>query len=476
MRCTIVWKEAWLRRAEANEPESSLRSAGASRNALVRAGRRRTSPATSSDPLYVCQATQLPAATKPLPWWKPDQYLEDYRSGNVSALRHRCPTDLLALRGAGRHRRGARLAVSLDLQSNPIRARRRALPRAPRDICRRRPDTSVNLGLKEGELVRVKSGDEILATVDELLVNRGMGFHPEMMPIAAKRFVSTQRVQKLINEKTGQLVELKDPVPRAGRRRLCRAATRDRSTVPRACPPYWREIWLERAEAPAAPSPGQAGDHDDQLRRLAGRQRPDMHAFRFGSSSAGRVSGRAGTDPDSGCHRPPARARALSRATPSPCGPRAAQRSRSSTPCARQHLLGVRKPEGIEHDLNAMQPVMPERRLAHVVCRAARSPLGIGVEIREDAADIGRIERQVNDASGQSNCLLNWSLRGASPSITVPAAAPYVEPRRDLVAPRRELGSIDEAAIGDEVAAVLEQCRQQPAMLVRDCRRETCGS
>ena len=83
MKCTIVWKEAWLRRADQNVP---LLSAAASDrlDRLVWAGTRRASPAqTGNEPLYVCQATQLPVATKLLPWWKPRQYVEDYRSGNA---------------------------------------------------------------------------------------------------------------------------------------------------------------------------------------------------------------------------------------------------------------------------------------------------------------------------------------------------------------------------------------------------------
>jgi hypothetical protein len=32
---------------------------------------------------YVCQATQLPSATAPLPWWGLSQYIEDFTSGNV---------------------------------------------------------------------------------------------------------------------------------------------------------------------------------------------------------------------------------------------------------------------------------------------------------------------------------------------------------------------------------------------------------
>ena len=41
-------------------------------------------PSEAEGPIYVCQATQVAAATTPLPWWDVKQYIEDYRSGNVT--------------------------------------------------------------------------------------------------------------------------------------------------------------------------------------------------------------------------------------------------------------------------------------------------------------------------------------------------------------------------------------------------------
>jgi hypothetical protein len=112
------------------------------------------------------------------------------------------------------------------------------------------PTPSVNLGLKEGDLVRVKSGDEILATVDEILVNRGMSFHPDMMPHCGKTFRITQRVTKVINEKTGRLAELKNSCLVLDGADCIGGCTRPLN-CPRACPPYWREIWLERVDTAA---------------------------------------------------------------------------------------------------------------------------------------------------------------------------------------------------------------------------------
>jgi hypothetical protein len=99
--------------------------------------------------------------------------------------------------------------------------------------------------LQPGELVKVKTHVEVLETLTEDLVNRGMGFHPEMVPYCARTFRVSKRIRRLINEKTGELMELKnDCLVLEG------APCTGRFTKPLLCPrgmsPYWREIWLER--------------------------------------------------------------------------------------------------------------------------------------------------------------------------------------------------------------------------------------
>src|SRR5262249_31045103 len=152
---SIVWKEAWLRRADANESESS--SAPLDRfETLVLAGTRRSSESqTSSEPIYICQATQLPAATKPLPWWKPGQYLEDYASGNVALsdivarLAFLFYAELVTTGvGLGSAFRWIYDKIQLVRGGEPYPVRPGHLPVGG-------PTPSVNLGLKVGELVRV---------------------------------------------------------------------------------------------------------------------------------------------------------------------------------------------------------------------------------------------------------------------------------------------------------------------------------
>ena len=75
MRCTIIWKEAWLEASRPNEPE--VTSVPSERlETLVRAGTtarrlgRRASHSTCVR-RRSCWRQQL------LPWWKPGQYVED---------------------------------------------------------------------------------------------------------------------------------------------------------------------------------------------------------------------------------------------------------------------------------------------------------------------------------------------------------------------------------------------------------------
>jgi hypothetical protein len=245
MDCSVVWKEAWLRRVDENEVVT--RSAPDDRlDALVRKATRRPDTA-DGEPVYVCQATKLPAATRPLPWWSVDQYVADYKSGNVplSTLLAR----MLFMLYSPLVSSGIGLGSAFRWLYNAVQAVRGGVP-FPEHIGRLPaggPTPAANLGLQVGELVRVKSIGQILETVDKRLVNRGMGFHPEMVPFCGKTFRVKQRLQRIINEKNGKLVTLKNScivLDGVG----CQGRFSRPINCPRALPPYWREIWLERVD------------------------------------------------------------------------------------------------------------------------------------------------------------------------------------------------------------------------------------
>ena len=260
MKCTIIWKEAWLKRVGQDESGSlavghsepvnvctNTTCAGCSEADLLAGTRASCEKTDMAEPVYVCQATQLPHATQLLSQWVTRQYFEDYTSGNVRLSE--ILSALLAmfyhqLEGAGLGF-GSALRWAYDvfqqLQGGtpyPFRTGR---------LAKTNPTPSANMNLRVGEMVRVKDYSEILKTVNVELKNRGMNFHPEMTPFCGKTFRVSQRHRKIMNEKTGQLMVLKneclvlDGVD-------CIGKYTNPLYCPRACYPYWREIWLERVD------------------------------------------------------------------------------------------------------------------------------------------------------------------------------------------------------------------------------------
>ena len=97
--------------------------------------------------------------------------------------------------------------------------------------------------MQPGELVRVKSLEEIVATLDVNNVNRGMSFDGEMVRYCGQEFRVLRRVEQIIDERTGKMLRFKNPCV-VLEDVTCVAAYHRQ--CPRGIYPYWREIWLER--------------------------------------------------------------------------------------------------------------------------------------------------------------------------------------------------------------------------------------
>lgn len=257
--CLMFWKTAWLRSLEWPSPESKPPSgkslevptgerAGCT-EAQVLAGTERRD-AADSEPTYICQATQVPAATEPLLWWKIGQYIEDYTSGNVGLARM-----LKSIAFKFYHHYLVNLGIgwgpALRWIYDRFQALRGGTPYPIRQgtipIGQRTPVST--LDLQQGEWVRVKRFETIRSTCDARNLNRGMTFDKEMVPYCGGTYRVLRRVTKIINEKTGRMQELKNPSIILDSV-VCHARySDDRLFCPRAVYPYWREIWLERIEA-----------------------------------------------------------------------------------------------------------------------------------------------------------------------------------------------------------------------------------
>jgi hypothetical protein len=238
--CLLFWKEAWLTRASAEPsstdepPESATALSPEDAELLVRSTRQAGETQRTSGPdRYSCQATQLLEASAPLAWWNASQYVRDLRTGNVGVFRLvRGLTVFLFNKYQGFSKRflPARLRIREGKWYPFIYGK---LKKTPSDV----------LNLQPGELVEVKSKEEILATLNAEGRNRGLKFDSEMLKYCGQRARVLRRVERILDERSGEMLTLpRDCIILEG--------VACRSDYHRFCPRsiyhYWREIWLRR--------------------------------------------------------------------------------------------------------------------------------------------------------------------------------------------------------------------------------------
>jgi hypothetical protein len=223
--CRIYWKEAWLRRLDGDENVP----APPSDNELQRLRQLATSntrraTAVDARTAYRCQATEFLAATTPLGFWDARSWWREVSSGNVSIWRF--------LRVVGR-----------ILGEEP----RRRLGRTQRAFARTggRGAATAPVGLRPGDGVRIKRAEEIAETLDAESKLRGLWFDREMLPYCGTDATVKAKVERFIDEGSGELIELKtdcyilDGV-------ICKGYLSDgRWFCCRGIYPWWREAWLE---------------------------------------------------------------------------------------------------------------------------------------------------------------------------------------------------------------------------------------
>jgi len=261
--CLLYWKLAWLKPA-AGDPKKVAAlttdgSFGGDVNAASRTGCSESEVWANTQvtdqkvgaPKFVCQATQVPYATKALAWWDLRQYIEDYSSGNVGP--GRIVSGLIYSTYYHLSQAGIGLGPAMRWfydKFHPVWGGT-LFPRKPGLIPVGQPTPSGTLNLQPGELVRVKSHEEILKTVDSENKNRGMYWDAELVPYCGGTYRVLKRVTKLIDEKTATMVEMKNPCIILDSV-VCQARySQCRMLCPKSMYPYWREIWLERVEAKA---------------------------------------------------------------------------------------------------------------------------------------------------------------------------------------------------------------------------------
>lgn len=114
------------------------------------------------------------------------------------------------------------------------------------------PRADESLGLTPGELVEVKSPEEIRATLDDRGMYKGLYFMGEMWQHCGRRFTVLQPVRRIMVETTG---ELRDGIRNTLLLDDCCCDGSSNGDCEAHCFHLWREVWLRRvdAEAPGEP-------------------------------------------------------------------------------------------------------------------------------------------------------------------------------------------------------------------------------
>jgi len=211
--CLIFWKTAWLKRADASSLAPLPWKPKVSRADLLSIAQR--------DGQFFCQSTEILNASKPLPWWEPRQYLWDLKY-NRTSLVNWVQSLFIAFYN--------KIAFILKRNSWKFVAGSGNAP------------TVEPLHLRPGDMVRVKSLNQIRETLDENGKHNNLLFAPTMTSFCGKELRVRDRVENIILEgstrqrKVNDTVLLEDAICDGVCHRLC----------PRQSFLFWRECWLER--------------------------------------------------------------------------------------------------------------------------------------------------------------------------------------------------------------------------------------
>jgi hypothetical protein len=212
--CFLLWKKAWIRPA-IGEPIGLLDET----DRLSDVGPKPQEIYLARD--RVCQATELTVATTPLRLLDPRRYYWDLASRIYE------PSAYLRylLRGIYRKTLGrlfARKPAKEDPEYNMV--------------------SSDRLGLQRGDLVEVRSAEEIHETLDSKGRSQGLYFMPGMWGYCGRRFRVVRPVYRMMSERTGEMRPLRQTVILEGL--TCNGKAH--GGCQRGCFIFWKEAWLRR--------------------------------------------------------------------------------------------------------------------------------------------------------------------------------------------------------------------------------------
>ncbi len=220
--CYLIWKAEWLQSSRAPR-------ADAARPATVDVARISDAVAagTRQGEVFRCQFTQLHGCTTEYPRWSLGRDLVPWLSGNYSAKAWLVAMLTRVFNGVQRRRGGVGFPPQPPLGEH--------LAKDPTDLA-------------VGERVTVLPLEEIARTLNSQGKNKGLWFDVEMVKHCGQEYRVSARVQKIIDDATGQVRFMKTP---------CIMLETVDSTGeglhfnPQHDPIFWRESWLRRTESPS---------------------------------------------------------------------------------------------------------------------------------------------------------------------------------------------------------------------------------
>jgi hypothetical protein len=240
-RCRLYWKEAWLESADdRREPEPAELDVAypalkqLAQHAAVRSGE-------GSERVFRCQMTELLRASKRVtPREAPAAFARELTSKNV---------------GVGRWL-SVLLRTIIEGTLSMLRLRH-GLFMPFRPGAEAKVPTGVTIEV--GDLVRVRSRQEIAETLDAKGKLKGLWFDREMVPFCGREFRVERKVMRFIDEASGRMVELASDCYMLENVVCSGDLSHGRRFCSRAIYPWWRTAWLEPVE-----TNGRAGTNRDR--------------------------------------------------------------------------------------------------------------------------------------------------------------------------------------------------------------------
>lgn len=225
--CPLFWREEWLTRASEPQRAASPGTEEAASASLAATTRRIDE---SGDTVYRCQATDVRRASRPLSQLDPRQYVRDLATRNI--------TPRVFLVGLAVH--AFKKLQQLTERVLPPRLRLFGGRPYPFYQGTGTGERTPIVDVAPGQLVDIRTKDEIMPTLGPDNRNRKMWFDAEMLPFCGTRAVVDRHVQRIIDEKSGKMMKLSDCVVLDNV--VCQGIYH--RFCPRELDVYWRSAWL----------------------------------------------------------------------------------------------------------------------------------------------------------------------------------------------------------------------------------------